>query len=107
LKDEKMNAYTNTACLPLVLVLAFGASALPLANAHACACCGTYRVVDVADDDALNVRSGPGPGYGVVASLPPDEGCIIQTGQRVGSWVRIEAQSLKGWVNRRYLEYIR
>jgi uncharacterized protein YraI len=96
-----------TAFLTITLGLAASASALPLSSAYACACCGTYKVVNVAGGDALNVRSGPGIGYGVVAALQRDEGCIIQTGQRLGKWVRIEAQGMKGWVNGRYLEYIR
>ena len=91
----------------MILALAACASALPLSSAYACACCGTYKVVNVAGDDSLNVRSGPGIGHGVVATLQPDEGCIVQTGQRLGTWVRIEAQGMTGWVNRSYLEYIR
>jgi uncharacterized protein YraI len=102
-----MPSRKTTLFLTIALGLAASASAIPLSNAYACACCGTYKVVNVGDDDALNVRSGPGTGYGVVTALQPDEGCIVQSGQRLGKWVRIEAQGMKGWVNRRYLEYIR
>jgi uncharacterized protein YraI len=102
-----MPAQTNTAFLPPILALALAASALPLANAHACACCGTYKVVGVDDGDALNVRSGPGTGHDIISTLQPDEGCVVQTGQKHGNWVRIEFLGKKGWVNRRYLEYIR
>jgi uncharacterized protein YraI len=104
-----MNAGTNFMLRRLILALALtlGAGFAPLSDAHACACCGTYRVINVADDDALNVRSGPGTHYAVVDALQPDEGCIIQTGKRSGSWVGIEASGMKGWVNRSYLKYIR
>ena len=93
----------------VVLALWFGASmlALPISQSHACACCGTYRVVRVADWDVLNVRSGPGTGYQVIMTLEPDEGCIIRTGERRRNWVRIEAQGLFGWVNRKFLRIIR
>ena len=102
-----MPAPTATACLSLTLGLAVAATAMPVGNAHACACCGTWRVANVAADDTLNVRSGPGTVYGVVTTLQPDDGCIVKTGQRYGNWVRIEAMDTKGWVNRRYLTYIR
>jgi uncharacterized protein YraI len=102
-----MPAPATTAYLSMTLGLAIAATALPVSGAHACACCGTWRVANVTADDALNVRSGPGTAYGVVTTLQPDEGCIVKTGQRHGNWVRIEAIGMKGWVNRRYLAYIR
>ncbi len=103
-----MIALKNTLPLGLfaALPLALGAALAPLSDANACACCGTYRVVDVDAWDTLNVRSGPGTGYEVVDALPPDEGCIINTGKRSGNWVRIEARGKAGWVNGRYLAYI-
>jgi uncharacterized protein YraI len=103
---------TPLTALPLrfmCLALAAGALlvALPVRDAQACACCGTYRVINVEDWDVLNVRSGPGTGYRIVHALAPDEGCIELTGRRRGSWLHIESQGLTGWVNGRYLGYIR
>ena len=79
---------------------------LPASQAFACACCGTFKVVNVADWDMLNVRSGPGVKFNIIETLAPDEGCIIKTGERRGNWVRIKAKGMTGWVNRRYLRYI-
>lgn len=88
------------------LALTVVAAALPLSEAQACACCGTYKVVGVDDEDPLNVRSGPGTAHGVVLRLGPDEGCIMKTGKRRGRWVEIKAQGVRGWVNGGYLAYI-
>lgn len=75
-------------------------------QASACACCGTYRVVNVEHWDVLNVRSGPGVQFNIVASLKPDDSCISQTGERAGNWVRIDAHNASGWVNAYYLALI-
>ena len=79
---------------------------LPADDALACACCGTYKVVGVADWDVLNVRTGPGVRFHIKDTLNPGEGCIIQTGERRGNWVRVEARGDSGWVHRRYLGII-
>lgn len=92
------------------VALIVGASLAPLlyaGDALACACCGTFKVVHVADDDVLNVRSGPGTGYAVVGSLPPGEGCIVKTGKRRGRWVHVEYALGKGWVHSYYLAIIK
>ncbi|CCV04833.1 SH3 type 3 domain protein [Mesorhizobium metallidurans STM 2683] len=53
----------------------------------------------------LNVRSGPGPGYARVATLP--------AGQRVtvfgceGSWCSIRAAGIRGWASSNYLDRVR
>lgn len=90
----------------LILGCALSAAVLPISEARACACCGTYKVVNVEGWDVLNVRSGPGTEYQIVYRLAPDEGCVILTGKRSGTWVGIEAQGVTGWVKSRYLEYI-
>ncbi|HUW74822.1 MAG TPA: SH3 domain-containing protein [Methyloceanibacter sp.] len=78
----------------------------PAGQALACACCGTFKVAKVAHWDVLNVRSGPGVRFDIIHTLAPDEGCIVKAGERRGNWVRIKAQGMTGWVNRRYLRYI-
>lgn len=90
-----------------LLALSLLAIAAPVSGAQACACCGTYKVINVDEEDALNVRSGPGPSYGVRLRLAAGEGCIMKTGQRAGSWVQVEAQGIRGWVHGGYLGYIR
>ncbi len=90
----------------LILGCALSAAVLPISEARACACCGTYKVVNVEGWDVLNVRSGPGTEYQIVHTLAPDEGCIVQSGKRSGSWVSIKTQGVAGWVKSRYLEYI-
>ena len=79
--------------------------AIPAGQALACACCDTYRVVNVEDWDTLNVRAGPGTRHKVVYTLAPGEGCITQTGQRSGKWVRIDTHNGKGWVNKNYIKF--
>lgn len=67
-----------------------------------------YQVAFVAVNDVLNVRTGPGPDYPVAGELAPnaddiallDEGQTLLTG---AVWVPIEADSLSGWVNSRFL----
>ena len=82
------------------------AALLPSGPAHACACCGTYRVINVESWDVLNVRSGPGVSYQIIETLAPDDGCIVRTGERKGNWVRIMAKGITGWVNRKYLQFV-
>ena len=83
------------------------AVAMPAGQPLACACCGTFRVVNVESWDVLQVRSGHGVKFDIIEALAPDEGCIVKTGERHGNWVRIRAKGVSGWVNRRYLRYIR
>ncbi|HVR31366.1 MAG TPA: SH3 domain-containing protein, partial [Acidimicrobiia bacterium] len=83
----------------------------------------THRVVGVADDDVLNVRSEPGASADLVAVLPPsyagiraiDNVAIVEDG---GEWRQIElldptrvidggeldGQRLTGWVNTAFIE---
>lgn len=68
----------------------------------------TYRVAFVAEDDTLNVRSGPGVDNDVVFELAPDSSGVRITGpgEEPGDgsfWVPIEHQGNSGWVNRYYL----
>ena len=51
----------------------------------------------------LNVRSGPGTGFGVVARLPRNTGCTVL--ETSGSWYRIKTfGGVIGWASRNYLK---
>ncbi len=67
-----------------------------------------YVVVDVADDDVLNVRSGPSVENGIVATLPPDATGVITTGfgtTNLGddAWWEVVVDGTVGWVNSTFL----
>lgn len=91
----------------LALAAVVMTAALPARTAHACACCDTFKVVNVASWDTLNVRAGPGMRYEVVDRLAPGEGCIAWTGRRRGAWVLIRVGDTTGWVSSRYLGIVR
>ena len=86
--------------LPIALV--FGIMIAPSAS-QACACCGTWKVKNVASWDNLNIRSGPGPGYNVVGAIPSESACVIKTDQCQGGWCKISYAEFNGWVNTKYL----
>ncbi len=64
-------------------------------------------VVGVAADDVLNVRSGPGVEYDIIAGLSPTATGVMLTGREtlVGSsvWVEVVTDEGTGWVNESYL----
>lgn len=66
-----------------------------------------YKVVNVASDDVLNVRGGPGVDNPVTGTLAPDaKGIQISgAGQLVGNsrWVPIVTPNTAGWVNSSFL----
>jgi len=51
--------------------------------------------------DRLNLRSGPGPGNTVVATLP--RGTRVDAFETQGSWRRVTVPGASGWVAARYL----
>ena len=66
-----------------------------------------YRVVEVKADDVLQVRRGPDPVAGSVASLAPGA-CVQGVGREVkatgGTWWRVkDAAGAEGWANARFL----
>lgn len=102
--------------LRLAIIASVVATAWPLAaGEHAPEPGWTYRVVDVAADDVLNVREQPGTAAPIVATLPPDDTGLSVTGARnaehddtfgPGTWWEIlheEAPGGAGWVNARFL----
>ncbi len=66
-----------------------------------------YTVVNVAPDDVLNVRTGPGVSNPVVGTLPPHAQNVQvgETGQEVGGslWLPVWYRGTEGWVNSRFL----
>lgn len=66
-----------------------------------------YRVAFVADNDVLNVRSGPGVENNIVSTLSSQAANIQITGAGVkvadSTWVPILAGPVSGWVNSRFL----
>ena len=77
------------------------------APSFACACCGTWKVVNVAQHDVLNIRTGPGAYYSKVGGIPSGSGCVIKTGQCKRNWCKISYAGSKGWVANRYLRYFK
>jgi hypothetical protein len=66
-----------------------------------------HAVVGVETDDVLNVRAGPGVGYGIVGTIPyygTGVG-VTGTGETVAGslWVPVWYEGLRGWVNSAFL----
>lgn len=62
-----------------------------------------HCVVNVAPDDPLNLRAGPGTGHRVVARLPKARCGLTVTGPCRGKWCPVEDGHHSGWVHRRYI----
>jgi len=67
-----------------------------------------YHVVNVANGDYLNIRSGAGSAYPVVGRLGAGAGNISSTGKTrkngTTTWLFISAESISGWVNADFLQ---
>ena len=63
----------------------------------------SYCVRDVALNDVLNMRSGPGASHRWVGELPPAACGIRLLGPCEGNWCRVGRGRASGWVNMRYL----
>lgn len=67
----------------------------------------SYRVVDVAEDDELNIRQQPDAASEIVGTLHSGADRIVVAGTRVemnGSvWWQVAGEDGLGWVNARYL----
>jgi uncharacterized protein YraI len=67
----------------------------------------TYEITGVATGDTLNIRSGPGPTFPVVAKLLNGDGGIQIRGESVmngkDEWTPITFQGLKGWTRSKFL----
>jgi uncharacterized protein YgiM (DUF1202 family) len=63
----------------------------------------TAVCVNVAADEMLNVRSGPGTRHQIVGSLEPDNCAVELSDTCEGNWCQIRSGPISGWVNTRYL----
>lgn len=68
-------------------------------------------VVGVEADDTLNIRSGPGTEFDVVAELDPAATGVVATGHNrslegSGFWAEVTAQGRTGWANTAYLAHL-
>jgi uncharacterized protein YraI len=63
----------------------------------------TYRVISVANDDVLNVRSGPNADLSIVGAIPPNGHGVRIVGACTGQWCPIDFHGTRGWVNKQYL----
>ncbi len=82
----------------IMMLVSFIAVCIMSTNAYACACCNTYKVVKVKENDQLTVRSGPGPEFKSIAWLHHNETCILKTSECKNSWCKIKFGSISGWV---------
>jgi N-acetylmuramoyl-L-alanine amidase len=62
-----------------------------------------YRVVDIAPNDVLNVRSGAASTYPIVGVIPPTGRGILTVGACLRGWCQINYETTIGWVNARFL----
>ena len=76
------------------------------AAAHACACCNTYGVRGVSDDDVLNIRRWPSARSRKIGHIPAGFCGIRRLGPRRGRWVKINYGDTIGWVHSRYIRWI-
>jgi len=103
-----MRHLTRRLAIGLLLILPLVLTLSPTAQASEV----TYRVVDVAANDVLNVRDRAGvSGSTIVGILPPGTGGIVWTGQQAragdgGLWYRVVHPNVPagGWVNARFLQ---
>lgn len=86
----------------LLLLSAFSLNARAQAEGH------TYKVTNVAENDHLKIRSGPGMNFPVVAQLSNGSGGIKISGDPVingtDDWISISHPGGKGWTRPKYLK---
>ncbi len=75
-------------------------------SSFACACCGSWQVVNVAKWDVLNIRSGPSHKFQKVGEIPAGAACISRHKECRGRWCRVSYADHTGWVNVRYLRWL-
>ncbi len=63
----------------------------------------SFSVYGVADDDVLNIRSGPSEDHSVVGNIPPNASTVRIVGGCIALWCEVQFRSTRGWVNRYYL----
>ncbi len=75
------------------------AAASPVAGEEHC-------VVNVASDDVLNLRSGPGTSSGVLTGKKYGSCGIVVTGACQGSWCPVDDGHYQGWVSGRFISMV-
>jgi hypothetical protein len=63
----------------------------------------SYRIVDVAPKDVLNIRSGPNADLSLVGAIPSGGRGVRMVGACSGPWCQIDYRGARGWVNRQFL----
>ncbi|MBU1209783.1 MAG: hypothetical protein KJ587_00740 [Alphaproteobacteria bacterium] len=63
----------------------------------------TYRVRNVADWDALNIRSQPRPALRVVGRIDAHGSGVHCLGPCSGIWCQVSWRGIVGWTNMKYL----
>ena len=63
----------------------------------------SYDVWGVEASDVLNVRAQPSASASVLGELAPDTTGVSLTGDKSGSWRKIECGKVVGWVNGKFL----
>jgi hypothetical protein len=63
----------------------------------------SFSVYGVADDDVLNMRSGPSNEYAVIGVIPPNASAVRMVGSCIALWCEIQFRNTRGWVHRYYL----
>jgi uncharacterized protein YraI len=63
----------------------------------------TFRVINVASDDVLNIRSEPNSSSSIVGSIPPNGRGVRIAGTCNGQWCPVDFHGIHGWVNKQYL----
>ena len=65
-----------------------------------------FDVVDVAEGDVLNIRSGPGTGFEVIGTLRHDATRVeVVAHDHSGRWAQVNTGERSGWASLRYLAY--
>lgn len=102
-----MNIQHHLKSLILAGTLAVSVGAIQAAVAESYSDFQNYKVVNVANWDALNVRSGAGTNYRVINKIPANTSGIKITSEKEGvngqNWVKIKWGNQIGWVNMHYL----
>jgi hypothetical protein len=78
-------------------------SPLPAEKQRSTETSSTFRVIDVATNDVLNIRSGPNAKFSIVSTIPPNARGIRITGACTGQWCPVQFGLAHGWANRSFL----
>lgn len=66
-----------------------------------------FRIIDVAGNDVLNLRDGPGTEFGIIGIVPPSADDVhvgdCQTNSRGERWCATAWRDTHGWANRKFL----